>query len=44
MSSRTAEECKKGKASESLLERAVEKSMRAEKKRPVNDGHELGSN
>jgi hypothetical protein len=35
MSSRTAEECKKGKTFASLLERAVEKSMRAEKKRPV---------
>jgi hypothetical protein len=35
MSSRAAEECKKVKALEYLLERAVEKSLRAEKKRPI---------
>ena len=44
MSSRAAEECKKVRVLEYLLERAVEKSLKTGKKRSFMDGHELASN
>jgi hypothetical protein len=39
MSSRAPEECKKVRVLGYLLERAVEKSLKIGKKKPLKDGH-----